>query len=667
MRQAGGHGGFCMDKHGTATLHDAIPVRDVDAPYAGAPGETRFESVHLVEPDGSLRTHVVCRSIDTRTHPELKARALAGTLHRMDDGRELALSFVYHDPDARKFALVLPSSLAHLELKEWARLMGEIAEDTRAPVPMYVRDNTTVIGWAALEAFAQEEPPASELDEPTDEPATEERARLLLQRERELAEQERSLIRMAEGLTAREGELNRQREQLETARVDLELRESELREHGQRLDEPRASGNWTEVGVARTSDNDATLVSDAPRQLLAANDGPAARSGDAVVTFRSHPPPLPLRHSRSGPPPLPLRSRLTPPPLFGRRERDADDAREVVTRGSEPPPLPFHDHRSEPPPLPSHDHRSEPPPLPHLPPPSAAEEIPPPAAASDKDPEPEVNPPAYFAGQRVGQMAVKLVADELWLFVHIEEARAAAFRRAVDLALQYSEVEAYPVLVLSLVTQAPEPHAIRLALDGRSDIDLRVLEHLSRSFRARVALYIGGVYCETVTVAALREGVAQAISEKLSRASSDKPAIGSGEAMMRVLHAPPSLWNDDLPFGPVRREASTTALVLASVEQLQSWLTPEKLAEATLIYCVPRNVIDATIRRVVRAAVAFGLALPQELATLAIEHRASSDPPSLVRYQLLAFKQRIDSGENDLGSSATRKNWQKLLAQAETH
>jgi HEAT repeat protein len=100
---------------------------------------------------------------------------------------------------------------------------------------------------------------------------------------------------------------------------------------------------------------------------------------------------------------------------------------------------------------------------------------------------------------------------------------------------------------------------------------------------------------------------------------------------------------------------------------LQSWLTPQKLAEATLSYCVPRNVIDATIRRVVRAAVAFGIALPKELATLAIEHRASSDAPSLVRYQLLAFKQRIESGENDLGSSATRKNWQKLLAQAETH
>ena len=60
---------------------------------------------------------------------------LAGQLHRMEDGRELALTFVYHDPNARKFALVIPPALAHLEVKEWARLMTEVAEDTNHPVP----------------------------------------------------------------------------------------------------------------------------------------------------------------------------------------------------------------------------------------------------------------------------------------------------------------------------------------------------------------------------------------------------------------------------------------------------------------------------------------------------------------------------------------------------
>jgi hypothetical protein len=328
--------------------------------------------------------------------------------------------------------------------------------------------------------------------------------------------------------------------------------------------------------------------------------------------------------SRSGPPPLPYRPRFTPPPLLAQRHVE-------INQSSEPPPLPR--HSSAPPP--------------------------------EHDPRPEVPPPAYFAAQRVGQMALKLVADELWLFVHIEEERAAAFRRGVDLVLQFVELEHYPVLVLSLLTQGEEPHAIRLALDGYSHADLRVLEHLSRSFRARVALYIGGVYCATHTVAALREGVAEAISERLAKRQPERPALSSAEALMRVLHAPPPLWNDDLPFGPARREASSTALVLAAVEQLASWLRPEKLAEATLTYCVPRNVIDATIRRVLRTAAAFGIALPDELTKLAIEHRCASDERALIGDQLQAFRKRVEHAENDLGARATRKNWERLFAQAE--
>jgi hypothetical protein len=606
---AAARGPPAMDNHAAATSHDAIPVRDREAPYAGMPGQTRFESVHLVQPDGSLRTLSVCRAINTRTHPELRERALAGQLHVFDDGRELALPFVYHDPDARKFALVLPAVLAHLELKEWSRLMAEIAEDTRHPVPLYVRDNTTVVGMLAFERYVVIDEEASEAL-----PATDNSARsaahdpLLSQRERELVEQERALIRMAETLTARENELGRQREQLETARVDLEIREQEIRDHGHRR------GDWTEVGVSRPSE--ATLMAEPSRESLVANDG-------VMMPVRSHPPPLPQR-PRTGPPPLPVR-RMTPPPLAAQRHVEINH------------------HHSEPPPLPRHAH----------------------AAPGEKDPEPEVAPPAYFAAQRVGQMAIKLVADELWLFVHIEESRAAAFRRSVDLLLQYAELEGYPVLVLSLVTPGEEPHAIRLALDGYAQTDLRVLEHLSRSFRARVALYIGGVYCETVTVAALREGVAQAISEELEKRKNERPSLSSSEAMMRVLHSPPPLWNDDLPFGPARREASTTALVAASVEQLSSWLRPEKLAEATLTYCVPRNVIDATIRRVLRSAVAFGIALPEDLAKLAVEHRCAPDETSLVRDQLQAFRQRVERGENDLGTSASRRNWERLLIQAD--
>lgn len=630
-----------MEKRETAKSHEAIPIRAADAPYGGAAGQTRFEQVHLVAPDGSLSTVSLCRVVNAQTDPELQALALAGNLHRLDDGRELAICFVYHDPLARKFALVLPSSLAHMELKEWSRLMAEIAEDTSHPVPLYVRDNTTVIGKIAFERYVNSEPALEDDDQDAavldgDSAAADaiaaahsaevaQREQLMLERERELAEQERALIRMAEALTAREGDLLRQQEQLETARVDLELREQEILERGRTASELQPVRNsWTHVGVV--------------------GDSMPAEEGLAAGT-RSHPPPLPMlrAHTRSGgPPPLPLRpQRALVPPLMAARAAANKSGSEAV---ADDPAF----------------HTSAPPPLPHHPPRLTL-------AAGVKDAEPEVTPPAYFAGQRAGQMALKLVADELWLFVHLDEESAAGARRGIDLLLQYVEVESYPLLLLSLVALGQSTQPIRLVLDGYSDSDLRVLEHLSRSFRARVAMYIGGVYYETVTVASLREGVAQAISERLAQLPAAKPAIGVADAMLRVQHAPPALTNDDLPFGPARREASTTATVLASVEQLSSWLRPEKLAEATLTYCTPRNVIDATIRRVLRAGVAFGIALPDELLALAVEHRAAKDVPSLLRAQLHNFKQRVDRGENDLGGTATRKNWERLIALADAH
>jgi hypothetical protein len=59
--------------------------------------------------------------------------------------------------------------------------------------------------------------------------------------------------------------------------------------------------------------------------------------------------------------------------------------------------------------------------------------------------------------------------------------------------------------------------------------------------------------------------------------------------------------------------------------------------------------------------------LPEELLPLAVEHRVARDVPGLVRAQLQSFRQRVERGENDLGGTATRKNWERLLALAEAH
>lgn len=353
-------------------------------PYAGAAGRTRTERVHLVAEGGGLRTVEVYRVINTATHPELKALALAGQLHRLEDGRELAISFVYHDPQNRKLALVVPSVLAHLEMKEWTRLMSEIAEDTEHAVPSYVRDCVTVVGLGALELFLETgvEPDDGELTEVPSvaddvssqraerERALQERERLLMEREREISEQEQSLIRLAGDLTSRESSILRREEQLSTARADLEVREAELgsavpprphdadvvpdgewqevraveigastRPAASSLDELDPSGALAKLGLRRRSSLGLQSQGFAPQveePTVVAALARVAASGVYAEPGLATPP----GNALSDPPPLPGGNRLhAPPPLRATRPSSAASS-------TSPPPLRKHETSS---------------------------------------------------------------------------------------------------------------------------------------------------------------------------------------------------------------------------------------------------------------------------------------------------------------------------------
>jgi hypothetical protein len=361
-------------------------------PYSGAAGRTRTERVHLVAEGGGLRTIELYRVINTATHPELKALALAGQLHRLEDGRELAIPFVYHDPQNRKMALVVPGVLAHLEMKEWARLMAEIADDTDHAVPSYVRDCVTVVGLGALELFLETgvEPDDGELtevplvaDDASSDRADRERAllereRMLLEREREIGEQEHSLIRLAGDLTSRESSILRREEQLATARVDLEVRESELGSGippalprhdadvvpdgewqdvspvelaapavAKSLDALDPSGAMQQLGLRRRAPSAGFIPQQEEPTVVAAlarvaASGVYAEPGLATLpgTHVTDPPPLPGGPRPGAPPPLrsgrPSRS-TAPPPLHRESSsgRVASPPRDALTTVSE--------------------------------------------------------------------------------------------------------------------------------------------------------------------------------------------------------------------------------------------------------------------------------------------------------------------------------------------
>jgi hypothetical protein len=118
--------------------------------YEGEAGRTSTEAVHLLEADGSARTRWVHRVVNAGTDPVLARAAREGTLHRDPGHADIAVPFVYHDPDRSQFVLVVPEELRHTALEERSALWDRIAGETEHAVPRYVLDCALVIGARGL-------------------------------------------------------------------------------------------------------------------------------------------------------------------------------------------------------------------------------------------------------------------------------------------------------------------------------------------------------------------------------------------------------------------------------------------------------------------------------------------------------------------------------------
>ena len=272
------------------------------------------------------------------------------------------------------------------------------------------------------------------------------------------------------------------------------------------------------------------------------------------------------------------------------------------------------------------------------------------------------DPPAGFANLSALGMAVRFDKNELWLFVQLDQKRAEAYDEEAELLVQLVEIEGRPIVMFALLGASGA--VARAAVDGLSSDTRAMLERIERVFRAQVALYVDGEQRATRMILAPREANARAILERLTRAR-PAPAIAAADAIERALKRPPPARDEQLPFGPPRPQAASTSSVLAGLERLAQWALPDKLEQALLVYSIPKHVIDASCRRVLRGAIGFGVALPPRLIELAIEHKLAEGTTQLVLEQLAAFKQRVERGQNDLDPAATMRNWQQLFAQAE--
>jgi hypothetical protein len=117
----------------------------------------------------------VFRAVNVFEHPDLREPALSGALHRLDDGEMVEVPYVFHDPAARQFALVIPEGARSRELSERARLLDVLMNEHETDVPDYVRHFAIVYGSEGLRAYVDDtetmEVDVNEL-EPIDAPAS---------------------------------------------------------------------------------------------------------------------------------------------------------------------------------------------------------------------------------------------------------------------------------------------------------------------------------------------------------------------------------------------------------------------------------------------------------------------------------------------------------------
>ena len=193
-----------------------------DPPYTGTLGSTRREVVFVPTPEGSARRVEIVRGVNAATDPALARQALEGTLHRHGD-LELAVPFVFHDPGARRFALVIPSGLAHRELTLRAEMLTGLSADTGEPLPAYVREARTVLGAAGLRRWMEEPDERAARD---DLAAREERVR---RRAEEVTRRESDALVREEALAAREESVAQEELAMRANMAALAARETRLR------------------------------------------------------------------------------------------------------------------------------------------------------------------------------------------------------------------------------------------------------------------------------------------------------------------------------------------------------------------------------------------------------------------------------------------------------
>ncbi len=575
--------------------------------YEGEAGRTSTEAVHLLETDGSARTRWVHRVVNVATDPALGHAAREGTLHYEEGSADIAVPFVYHDPDRSHFVLVVPEVLRHTALEERSALWDRIAGETEHAVPRYVLDCAVVIGVRGLRAHLGLDPDALTLTaSPTPRPAigTPGGGILVLDR----AEAERRLAEAEQRIRTREERLRRWSEELRTWEERLLDREKSL--------ERRVPADDDVLGEVLSLDSTSVALDDDPHDPdpdheLDLDDGHPSSWIDGPDSVTG------VRMTEPSPPPADVRRRQELPTVPSSR-----------------------------------------------PSPRAGDS----AASSGYDPRSGLptglTPPHDLGAGR--ELVAVLHRGEVVLFAHVDDdGERALDDGAPELLVQLAGDEPSPGVLLT-VTAGPSsaPWAARAVLETRDPEQRAILTRLSVRYEALlVPMRHGAQVAPPTTLSAPREANVAMLIERLQRSPTSEVAPAA-----RILSsAPPVRLAGGHPFDA--HEPATSAREAADrVAQLGAWASPSRMEMALLVLCIPRERVDRTIRAVVDDARAHGIALPQDLLARAISNGVVDDPRSLVATLLEAFDataRREDRG--CLTPDEVALNWERLFDLCSRH
>ncbi len=625
--------------------------------YTGPVGKTRREQVHVTIPGGHLRSIPIYVAVDVKSDPGLKEAALGGALHRFEGGEELAVPFVYHDPDARKLALVIPEALRHRELLERARFLERLATDTDHEIPPYVREAAVVIGAQELLAYVEREAPqdASKVAEEAAEAAgaLAIRESELDGRNEKLSEREERLHTRAEDVTRREDEVRTAVEMFEVQQRDLEVQQEELARRLDKLQQrerelaERAKAQPRRLSSAPPPPPPAAVEEAEDDDIEELDEIEAIATNTAVI-------------------------RAEDVEMVDDDDDDDDDRSigEVADDDSDVGDGVEVDDDDEIEELDESDMMSEDvtgiTPAPQAPEPEPEPDDPQ-IVQSGSYPRAAVTPPEEFLADRQIEMTAKC-EDAVWLFARLDEGREDAYRGGAELLVQLVVVKGYPVVVLALVENRDEgrPFVRRVVLDPRDADDRSTLETLRADFEATVALFgPSGRFERTVEVAAPRRVNVAMILKRASLAEEKGAQIDAATAKERALAVPPPIKDKDHPFLEEVEAVHSAAEAANALAQLVVWTTSEKLDTALLVLSIPRDLVDAATRQILANAVDRGLALTPELTTRALAVGVSPDEGALVTRQLERFRETTaDEDFGGLSSEDVADNWEQLLEAA---